>query len=130
MNRSAVPPPVTRVLDAAAAWLPRRMAAVEARLAALVAEGGDLLSAEAAATLEAGGKRLRPMLVLVCAGDRAGAEVIRAATAIELVHMATLVHDDVLDAAPLAPRPSHRCRPRRALGGDRRRRPALLPRLR
>ena len=101
MNRSAVPPPVTRVLDAAAAWLPRRMAAVEARLAALVAEGGDLLSAEAAATLEAGGKRLRPMLVLLCAGDRAGAEAIRAATAIELVHMATLVHDDVLDAAPL-----------------------------
>ncbi len=101
MNRSAVPPPVTRVLDAAAAWLPRRMAAVEARLAALVAEGGDLLSAEAAATLEAGGKRLRPMLVLVCAGDRAGDEATRAATAIELVHMATLVHDDVLDAAPL-----------------------------
>jgi geranylgeranyl pyrophosphate synthase len=101
MNRSAIPPPVTRVLDAAEAWLPRRMAAVEARLAELTAGGGERLSAEAAATLAAGGKRLRPMLVLVCAGAEAGDEAIRAATAIELVHMATLVHDDVLDAAPL-----------------------------
>src|SRR5688572_30364980 len=101
MNRSAVPPPVTRALDAAEAWLPRRMAAVEARLAELMVGGGVTLAAEAAATLAAGGKRLRPMLVLVCGGDRAGDEAIRAATAIELVHMATLVHDDVLDAAPL-----------------------------
>jgi geranylgeranyl pyrophosphate synthase len=101
MNRSSVPPPVTQVLDAAQAWLPRRMAAVEGRRGALVADGGERLSAEAAATLEAGGKRLRPMLVLVCAGRDAGDEAIRAATAVELVHMATLVHDDVLDAAPL-----------------------------
>jgi geranylgeranyl pyrophosphate synthase len=101
LNRSAVPPPVTRVLDAAEAWLPRRMAAVEARLAELTRDGGARLSAEAEATLASGGKRLRPMLVLVCAGDAAGDEAIRAATAIELVHMATLVHDDVLDAAPL-----------------------------
>ena len=101
MNRSNVPPPVTRVLDAAEAWLPRRMAAVEARLSELLTGGGPTLAAEAGATLAAGGKRLRPMLVLVCAGDQAGDEAIRAATAIELVHMATLVHDDVLDAAPL-----------------------------
>jgi geranylgeranyl pyrophosphate synthase len=99
--RSDVPPPVTRVLDAAEAWLPRRMAAVEARLGELTAEGGPALAAQAAATLAAGGKRLRPMLVLVCGGEQAGDEAVRAATAIELVHMATLVHDDVLDAAPL-----------------------------
>jgi octaprenyl-diphosphate synthase len=41
------------------------------------------------------------MLVLVCGGEQAGEEAIRAATAIELVHMATLVHDDVLDEAEL-----------------------------
>ena len=41
------------------------------------------------------------MLVLLCAGPGAGEPAIRAAAAIELVHMATLVHDDVLDAAPL-----------------------------
>ena len=73
MNRSAVPPPVTQVLDAASAWLPRRMAEVEQRLAALVGEGGPRLAAEGEATLSAGGKRLRPMLVLVCAGPEAGA---------------------------------------------------------
>ena len=77
------------------------MAAVEARLAEIVGEGDDRLAVEAAATLSAGGKRLRPMLVLLCAGPEAGDGATRAATAIELVHMATLVHDDVLDAAPL-----------------------------
>ena len=101
MNRSAVPPPVTRVLDAAETWLPRRMAAVEDRLGELVGAGGDRLAEEAGATLAAGGKRLRPMLVLLCAGPDAGPAAIGAATAVELVHMATLVHDDVLDTAPL-----------------------------
>ena len=101
MNRSAVPPPVTAVLDAADAWLPARMEAVETRLRELVAGHGDALSADAGSTLAAGGKRLRPMLVLLCAGPGAAEGAISAATAIELVHMASLVHDDVLDAAPL-----------------------------
>jgi geranylgeranyl pyrophosphate synthase len=101
VNRSAVPPPVTQVMDAAQAWLPRRLGAVEERLRQLLGGHGDSLGGEASATLLAGGKRLRPMLVLVCAGPDAGDGAIRAATAIELVHMATLVHDDVLDAAPL-----------------------------
>jgi geranylgeranyl pyrophosphate synthase len=98
---SAVPPPVTVVMEAAETWLPRRMLAVEDRLAELVGGHGEALAQDARATLEAGGKRLRPMLVLLCAGRDAGAEAEQAATAIELVHMATLVHDDVLDAAPL-----------------------------
>jgi geranylgeranyl pyrophosphate synthase len=101
MNRTAVPPPVTMVLDAADAWLPTRMEAVEERLRRLVDGHGEALAADAGATLAAGGKRLRPMLVLLCAGPGAGEAAIRAAAAIELVHMATLVHDDVLDAAPL-----------------------------
>jgi geranylgeranyl pyrophosphate synthase len=101
MNRSAVPPPVTMVLDAADAWLPARMEAVEERLGRLVEGHGPTLAADAGATLASGGKRLRPMLVLLSAGPGAGEAAVRAATAIELVHMATLVHDDVLDAAPL-----------------------------
>jgi len=101
VNRTAVPPPVTMVLDAADAWLPTRMEAVEERLRRLVEGHGEALAADAGATLEAGGKRLRPMLVLLSAGPAAGEAAIRAAAAIELVHMATLVHDDVLDAAPL-----------------------------
>jgi len=89
------------VLDAAEAWLPARLEAVEERLRRLVEGHGRSLAADAGSTLAAGGKRLRPMLVLLSAGPGAGQAAIRAATAIELVHMATLVHDDVLDAAPL-----------------------------
>jgi geranylgeranyl pyrophosphate synthase len=96
-----VPPPVTAVLDASSRWLPARLGEVEERLRASLGDHGELLSDAAGATLAAGGKRLRPMLVLLCAGPAAGEEAVRAATAIELVHMATLVHDDVLDEAPL-----------------------------
>ena len=101
MNRTIVPPPVTLVMEVAEAWLPARMEAVEERLRRLAKGHGEGLAADAGATLAAGGKRLRPMLVLLSAGPGAGEAAIRAATAIELVHMATLVHDDVLDAAPL-----------------------------
>lgn len=98
---SSVPPPVTAVLDASSRWLPTRLGEVEELLRAAVAGHGETLGEDAATTLEAGGKRLRPMLVLLCAGPQGGEEAVRAAAAIELVHMATLVHDDVLDAAPL-----------------------------
>ena len=98
---STVPPPVTSVLEAASTWLPRGMTAVERRLGELTAVHGAALAADAGATLAAGGKRLRPLLVLLCAGPGGGERAVRAATAVELVHMATLVHDDVLDGAPL-----------------------------
>jgi len=98
---SAVPPPVTAVLDASSRWLPLRLAEVEERLREQGRGHGELLGADVEATLAAGGKRLRPLLVLICAGPDGSAAAVRAATAIELVHMATLVHDDVLDAAPL-----------------------------
>ena len=100
-RRSAVPPPVTAVLDASSRWLPARLGEVEERLRETVAGHGEPLGEDATATLSAGGKRLRPMLVLLCAGEAGGDASVRAATAIELVHMATLVHDDVLDEAPL-----------------------------
>ncbi|HWM54426.1 MAG TPA: polyprenyl synthetase family protein [Solirubrobacterales bacterium] len=98
---SAVPPPVTAVLDASSRWLPARLGEVERRLGEESAARGGVLGEDAAATLAAGGKRLRPMLVLLCAGADGGEEAVRAAAAVELVHMASLVHDDVLDAAPL-----------------------------
>ncbi len=96
-----MPPPVTAVLDASSRWLPARLGQVEEELREQGRGFGELLAADAAATLEAGGKRLRPLLVLLCAGEEAGEKAVRAATSIELVHMATLVHDDVLDAASL-----------------------------
>ncbi len=97
---SAVPPPVTAVLDASSRWLPARLGEVE-ELLRRQAVGTGPLGADAEATLEAGGKRLRPMLTLLCAGEAGGEAEVRGAAAIELVHMATLVHDDVLDDADL-----------------------------
>ena len=100
-RHSAVPPPVTAVLDVASAWLPTRLGAVEKRLREATQGHGATLERDASATLLAGGKRLRPLLVLLCGGTGGGDAAVRAATAVELVHMATLVHDDVLDDAPL-----------------------------
>src|SRR5919201_5152584 len=62
---------------------------------------GPALTETSHGTLAAGGKRLRPLLVVVCGAGHAGDSLVRAAAAVELVHMATLVHDDVLDAALL-----------------------------
>jgi geranylgeranyl pyrophosphate synthase len=100
-RRSSVPPPVTAVLDASSRWLPARLGEVEEQLRETVGGHGERLREDATATLAAGGKRLRPMLVLLCAGEGGGEASVRAATAVELIHMATLVHDDVLDEAPL-----------------------------
>ena len=77
------------------------LVAVEARLAGAL-RGGRVADA-GAQTLAAGGKRLRPLLVLLSAPVHArhAPELEIAGAAVELVHMATLVHDDVLDRAEL-----------------------------
>ena len=93
-------PSVVRVVDAAPAHVPAQMAAVEARLAAAAGGHGEVLARHAGTTIAAGGKRLRPLLLLVVAGHESE-RAVRAAAAVELVHAATLVHDDVLDAAAL-----------------------------
>jgi geranylgeranyl pyrophosphate synthase len=62
---------------------------------------GPALAEHASSTLAAGGKRLRPVLVFVCAGTEESMSLVRAGAAVELLHMATLVHDDVLDRAPM-----------------------------
>jgi geranylgeranyl pyrophosphate synthase len=65
--------------------------------------GASGVAGAGAETLRSGGKRLRPMLVYLSApvGGRGGDGLVAAGCAVELVHMATLVHDDQLDAAPL-----------------------------
>ncbi|HEV2727307.1 MAG TPA: polyprenyl synthetase family protein, partial [Solirubrobacterales bacterium] len=98
---SSVPPPVTEVLDASSRWLPARLGEVEKLLREAISNHGEELGKDATATLDAGGKRLRPMLVLLCGGPERSGAAVPAAAAIELIHMATLVHDDVLDDAPL-----------------------------
>ena len=95
---------VAAVIEAGGAHVPELMERLEARLAELARSHGAVLAEHAGATIAAGGKRLRPLLVFVAAGPgaaRPATLVLRAAVAVELVHSATLVHDDVLDAAPL-----------------------------
>jgi geranylgeranyl pyrophosphate synthase len=76
---------------------------VEVRLAEAVTSLPGTVAAASATTLHSGGKRLRPLLVYLAApADRRDApKVVLAGCAVELVHMATLVHDDQLDAAPI-----------------------------
>ncbi|MGN1325463.1 MAG: polyprenyl synthetase family protein [Candidatus Spyradenecus sp.] len=64
--------------------------------------GGEAFQAALEHALKGGGKRVRPILTLLCAqacgaqaGSEAAADALRAATAIELLHSYTLVHDDL-----------------------------------
>jgi geranylgeranyl pyrophosphate synthase len=94
---------VGAIVDAAGERVPVLLARVEERLAELAAGHGPVLARHAGATIAAGGKRLRPLLVILASGppEGDGEDVVRCAAAVELVHSATLVHDDVLDAAEL-----------------------------
>jgi geranylgeranyl pyrophosphate synthase len=91
---------VAAVIEAGGAHVPELLDRLEVRLAEVAVSHGAVLAEHAGATISAGGKRLRPLLVFVAAGS-ASDGVLRAAVAVELVHSATLVHDDVLDAAQL-----------------------------
>lgn len=54
--------------------------------------------------IEAGGKRFRPLLVVLCSrfgGEVADEDLVRAAVVMELTHVASLYHDDVMDEADL-----------------------------
>lgn len=100
---TAAATPLEAIVAAAGGHVPALLAQVEQRLAALATGHGPLLAHHAGRTIAAGGKRLRPLLVILAAGPRAAgrAELIAAAAAVELIHSATLVHDDVLDGATL-----------------------------
>jgi geranylgeranyl pyrophosphate synthase len=97
----AVTGPVTEVMRAGGSHIPDLLERVEQRLAEVAASHGALLAEHAGSTIAAGGKRLRPLLVFLAADGGEGEGLVRAAAAVELVHSATLVHDDVLDAAAL-----------------------------
>ena len=79
------------------------LAAVEAALRD-TSFGGDEMFAEVSRhMMAAGGKRFRAMLVLLAArfGDCRDKRIVPAAVAIELTHLATLFHDDVMDEAAI-----------------------------
>ena len=80
------------------------MTEVEVLLREELAKGEDFLVDKVTHLLTAGGKRFRPMMTLLASqyGPHAGsADVVKAAAALETVHLATLYHDDVMDEAEL-----------------------------
>jgi geranylgeranyl pyrophosphate synthase len=74
---------------------------LESRLADAVSAPPGIVAEASAGLVAAGGKRLRPVLVFLSTPPRwrADARTVAAGVAVELVHVATLVHDDVLDGA-------------------------------
>ena len=74
---------------------------VEGLLAGVGERAPQALVEPALGVLTSDGKRLRPLLVVLCArmGEPDRGDLLRAATAIEVLHTATLIHDDIVDKA-------------------------------
>ena len=94
---------VQAVVDLGGEPVARMLERVERRMEELAVGHGPPLARHAAETITAGGKRLRPLLVCLAAGAPPPESdgLLRAAVAVELVHGATLIHDDVLDGSAL-----------------------------
>ena len=90
--------------EALAARLQQRLDAIEELLAGYVQGRTKYVSEAAAHLMSAGGKRFRPLLVLLAAetGPEPGCEeVLTAACVVEITHVGSLYHDDVMDEADL-----------------------------
>jgi len=80
------------------------LARLEPELRTAVSSGDDFLDQVTTHLIAAGGKRLRPGLALAAAtggSRRAGPDDLSGAVAVELVHLASLYHDDVMDEATM-----------------------------
>lgn len=107
--RLSIPAPVLVQLEAHGLPIAGVLEAVEARLAEQVASSHAFVDEAARYLIGAGGKRFRPLLVALSGhlgsdgvehpGGVEGA-LVDAGAIVELVHLATLYHDDVIDEAP------------------------------
>lgn len=94
--------------EALAEWVKGLLATIEDRLIEAAQGRTDFVSEVARHITQAGGKRFRPMLVALAAGiardlgrEVSEDEIVRAALVVELTHVASLYHDDVMDSAEL-----------------------------
>lgn len=104
MNKIVLPPQLRKVVDKALLKkIQSGLEQVEVQLLEAVTHTDPVANVTSRHLLEAGGKRLRPVLVLLGAalGDDTKDEVTKAAVVVELTHLATLYHDDVMDRAPM-----------------------------
>ncbi|GAB3191048.1 polyprenyl synthetase family protein [Nesterenkonia suensis] len=81
----------------------RALGEVEERLLAALSSSDGLVNTSARYLAEAGGKRVRPLLTILSSllGDGPDEKVREAAAVMEMTHLATLYHDDVMDSAPV-----------------------------
>jgi heptaprenyl diphosphate synthase len=104
MSKIVLPPQLRKVVDKALLKkIQSGLEQVEIQLLEAVTHTDPVANVTSRHLLEAGGKRLRPVLVLLGAalGDDSKLEVTKAAVVVELTHLATLYHDDVMDRAPM-----------------------------
>ncbi|MCX6495989.1 MAG: polyprenyl synthetase family protein [Rhodoluna sp.] len=104
MNKIVLPPQLRKVVDKALLKkIQSGLEQVEIQLLEAVTHTDPVANVTSRHLLEAGGKRLRPVLVLLGAalGDDSKDQVVKAAVVVELTHLATLYHDDVMDRAPM-----------------------------
>jgi heptaprenyl diphosphate synthase len=104
MNKIVLPPQLRKVVDKALLKkIQSGLEQVEVQLLEAVTHTDPVANVTSRHLLEAGGKRLRPVLVLLGAalGDDSKDDVTKAAVVVELTHLATLYHDDVMDRAPM-----------------------------
>lgn len=99
----ATPAPATLDLPAIQAFAAPDMAAVDALIRRRLASDVVLVNQVAEHIVAAGGKRLRPMLLLLAARalGHGGADAHQLAAVVEFIHTATLLHDDVVDESDL-----------------------------
>jgi heptaprenyl diphosphate synthase len=97
----AIPPPVLEELEAHGLPVTGVLDRVEVRLHEQVGSSHAFVDAAARYLISAGGKRFRPLLVALTGhlGDPGRDELVDAGAIVELVHLATLYHDDVIDEA-------------------------------
>ncbi len=103
MPKTSLPRQLRKVADKdLLAKLEAGLERVEEELIAAVAHTDPIAKVTTRHLIDAGGKRIRPTLVLLCAqlGEASADEVIQSAVVVELTHIGTLYHDDVMDNAP------------------------------
>lgn len=103
MPKISLPRQLRKVADKdLLAKLEAGLEAVEEQLVEAVKHTDPIAKVTTRHLIDAGGKRIRPTLVLLCAqlGDGSQDEVISSAVVVELTHIGTLYHDDVMDNAP------------------------------
>lgn len=82
----------------------KEISLIEERIKEVTNTDNQMITTAANHLIDAGGKRIRPIFVLLSSqfGQANQDEIINVAVALELIHMASLVHDDVIDLPQFA----------------------------